>query len=114
MPDFQTLPGTVEVRYYPDTYSEDEVREGASWQLGAGHYEVGVNVDGAWLVLARLKGGGVQKRLKAAKAQQDKAQQQQADSSEQPSGVQVTQTQASSSTAGQASQQGSNDPAASG
>ena len=66
-----TLPATLEVRYLPDTYTDTEVREGASWELGAGHYEIGANVDGAWFPLARLKGGGVQKKLAAAKRARD-------------------------------------------
>lgn len=68
MPDHKTLPASLEVRYVPDSYTETEVREGASWPLGAGHYEIGANVDGAFFALARLKGGGVQKKLAAAKA----------------------------------------------
>lgn len=68
MADHTTLRAKLEVRYVPDAYTEAEVRDGASWPLGAGHYEVGANVDGAFFVLARLKGGGVQKKLAAAKA----------------------------------------------
>ena len=68
MADPTTLPATLEVRYEPDTYTDAEVRDGASWPLGAGHYVIGANVDGAFFPLARLKGGGVQKKLAAAKA----------------------------------------------
>jgi hypothetical protein len=59
--------------YVPDGYSETEVRDGASWQLGAGHYEFGFEADGARFPLARLKGGGVQKKLAAAKQAKDAA-----------------------------------------
>ena len=72
----QTLSGTVEVRYEPDTYTDAEIRDGASWPLGAGHYTIGVNVDGAFFPLARLKGGGVQKKLAAAKQAREQAAQQ--------------------------------------
>ena len=76
MADSQTLAGTLEIRYEPDSYSEQEIREGASWQLGAGHYTIGVNVDGAFFPIQRLKGGGVQKKLAAAKqAREQQAQQ---------------------------------------
>jgi hypothetical protein len=68
MSDPTTLPATFEMRYEPDTYTEQEVRDGASWPLGAGHYVIGANVDGAFFPVARLKGGGVQKKLAAAKA----------------------------------------------
>lgn len=80
MAEAQTLSGNVEVRYEPDNYTDAEVRDGASWPLGAGHYTIGVNVDGAFFPLARLKGGGVQKKLAAAKqAREQAAQQQQAE-----------------------------------
>lgn len=80
MAEAQTLTGTVEVRYEPDNYTDAEVLDGASWPLGAGHYTIGVNVDGAFFPLARLKGGGVQKKLAAAKqAREQAAQQQQAE-----------------------------------
>jgi hypothetical protein len=58
--------------YLPDQYSETEVREGASWPLGAGHYEFGFESDGARFPLARIKAGGVQKKLAAAKASKSK------------------------------------------
>jgi hypothetical protein len=68
MSDPTTLPASFEMRYEPDTYTEQEVRDGASWPLGAGHYVIGANVNGAFFPIARLKGGGVQKKLAAAKA----------------------------------------------
>ena len=71
--DYTTLKGKVEVRYFPDSYTETEIRDGASWPLGAGRYEVGVDVDGAWLPLAGFKGGGVQKKLAAAAAARSSA-----------------------------------------
>jgi hypothetical protein len=71
MADNETLTATPYAVHIPDTYSEQEKREGASWELGAGHYEFGFEVNGARFPLARLKGGGVQKRLAAAKAQRD-------------------------------------------
>lgn len=37
-------------------------------ELGAGHVEIGVMVDGARVPLARLKAGGVFKKIAAAKA----------------------------------------------
>ncbi len=73
MAEAQTLSGNIEVRYEPDAYTEAEVRDGASWPMGAGHYTIGVNVDGAFFPLARLKGGGVQKKLAAAKAAREQA-----------------------------------------
>ena len=79
MADAQTLTGTVELRYEPDAYTEAEVRDGASWPLGAGFYTIGVNVDGAFFPLARLKGGGVQKKLAAAKQAREQAAQQQSE-----------------------------------
>jgi hypothetical protein len=68
MADNEPLTATPYAVHIPDTYSEQEKREGASWELGAGHYEFGFEVNGARFPLARLKGGGVQKRLASAKA----------------------------------------------
>lgn len=73
MSDPTTLPASFEMRYEPDTYTEQEVKDGASWPLGAGHYVIGANVNGAFFPVARLKGGGVQKKLAAAKAAADAA-----------------------------------------
>lgn len=77
MADVQTLTGTIEVRYEPDSYTDAEIRDGASWPLGAGHYTIGVNVDGAFFPIQRLKGGGVQKKLAAAKKAREQAASQQ-------------------------------------
>jgi hypothetical protein len=54
--------------HLPDEYTETEKRDGASWELGAGQYELGFEVDGAKIPLARVKAGGVLKKLAAAKA----------------------------------------------
>lgn len=86
MADTQTLTGRLEMRYEPDSYSAEEKATGASWELGAGHYTIGVNVDGAFFPLQRLKGGGVQKKLAAAKAKRDQQQQAQQDTGADASG----------------------------
>lgn len=49
-----------------------------SVELGAGHVEVGVVVDGARIPLARVKAGGVFKKIEAAKRQREQSQQQEA------------------------------------
>jgi hypothetical protein len=67
----ETLTATPYAVHIPDEYLPQEKAEGASWELGAGHYEFGFEVNGARFPLARLKGGGVQKRLAAAKAQRE-------------------------------------------
>jgi hypothetical protein len=71
MADEQTLSATPYAVHIPDEYSAQEKAEGATWELGAGHYEFGFEINGARFPLARLKGGGVQKRLAAAKAQRE-------------------------------------------
>jgi hypothetical protein len=63
----ETLSATPYVKYLPDTYSTVEAADGASWELGAGHYEFGFEVNGARIPLMTMKGGGVQKKLAAAK-----------------------------------------------
>jgi hypothetical protein len=68
MADQETLTATPYAVHIPDEYLPQEKAEGASWELGAGHYEFGFEINGARFPLARLKGGGVQKRLAAAKA----------------------------------------------
>ncbi|TMC48766.1 MAG: hypothetical protein E6J20_18530 [Chloroflexi bacterium] len=70
MSENKTLTGSLEVRYVPDTYTETERQEGASWPLGSGFYDVGVVVEGAFLPLHRIKAGAVDKLLALAKEQQ--------------------------------------------
>jgi hypothetical protein len=67
MADKETFTPTPYFDHIPDEYTDAEKAEGASWELGAGHYELGFEVNGARFPLARVKGGGVQKKLKAAK-----------------------------------------------
>jgi len=79
MADQETLSPTLYAVHIPDEYTETEKREGADWELGAGHYEFGFEVNGARFPVMRLKGGGVAKKLAAAKQRQDSQQQQQPD-----------------------------------
>jgi hypothetical protein len=73
MADEETLTATPYAVHIADEYTPDELADGASWELGAGHYEFGFEVNGARIALGRLKGGGVQKKLAAAKAAADSA-----------------------------------------
>lgn len=75
MADEKTLTATPYVVHIPDSYSEQEKREGASWELGAGQHEFGFEVNGARFPLARLKSGGVLKKLAAAKERNNARQQ---------------------------------------
>ena len=52
---------TPYMKHVPDSYTELEAAQGASWELGAGHYELGFEVDGARIPILKLKGGGVAK-----------------------------------------------------
>jgi hypothetical protein len=97
----------------PDTYTETERQEGASWPLGSGWYELDAVLDGgARVTLNRFKAGAIDKQLALAK--QRREEQQQADPSQQSSPPATTSGQTSTSTQNQASQQGSSDPAATG
>jgi hypothetical protein len=64
----ETLTATPYIEHVPDTYTDAEIAQGANWELGAGHYVLGFEVNGAKIPLAKVKGGGVQKKLAAAKA----------------------------------------------
>ena len=68
MADNTTYTAEPYVEYQADEYTPQEVQDGASWELGAGHFELGFVVNGAKVPLARLKGGGVLKKIAAAKA----------------------------------------------
>jgi len=66
----QEFTPTPYMRHIPDVYTDAEIAQGASWDLGAGHYELGFEVNGARIPIATVKGGRVQKRLEAAKQAQ--------------------------------------------
>ena len=68
MSDKNTLPGSIELVYTPDTYTETERQEGASWPLGSGYYDVVLVVDSARIPLRRFKAGEVDKLLAQGKA----------------------------------------------
>ena len=68
MADNTTYTAEPYVEYQADEYTPQEVQDGASWELGSGHFELGFVVNGAKVPLARLKGGGVLKKIAAAKA----------------------------------------------
>lgn len=57
MGSYHTLPGDIEVRYIPDSYSAQEQAEGATWELGAGTISVGIPVGDGFLELANRKAG---------------------------------------------------------
>ena len=77
MPDEKTYTPSLELVYRPDTYTETERQEGASWPLGSGHYDLYANVDGARIHLNTFKAGQVDKLLAQAKEQKQNEQQQQ-------------------------------------
>jgi hypothetical protein len=68
MPASKTLTATPFVEFRPDSYTETEKAEGASWPLGGGFYDFGFEVNGAKFVLASLHGGAVEKQFAAAEA----------------------------------------------
>lgn len=72
MTDEKTFKATPYFVHLPDEYTETEKREGASWPLGAGFYEVGFEVNGARFPLARLHGGAVEKQFSLAEAAKGK------------------------------------------
>ena len=77
MADENTLDATLKLIYVPDTYTETERQEGASWPLGSGHYNLVVVADGAQIHLHTFQAGAVDKLLAQAKERQKNEQQQQ-------------------------------------
>lgn len=70
MGDETTQAVTLELVYVPDTYTETERQEGASWPLGSGHYDLNVVVGDARILLNRFKAGAIDKQVALAKARQ--------------------------------------------
>jgi hypothetical protein len=68
MTDKNTIPATVELVYTPDTYTETERQEGASWPLGSGFYEVVLIAGDARIPIQRIKAGAVDKLIALGKA----------------------------------------------
>lgn len=63
---------TPYVEHIPDVYTAVEEAEGASWELGAGTYEVGFEVNGAKVPLRHFKGGQLDKLFAQAEAAKEK------------------------------------------
>lgn len=77
MADEKTIDATLKLVYVPDTYTDTERQEGASWPLGSGHYNLVVVADGAQIHLHTFKAGAVDKQLALAKERQKEEQQSQ-------------------------------------
>lgn len=95
MADNQPIPATLELVYVPDTYTETERQEGASWPLGSGYYHLVVVAGDARIVLREFKAGAIDKLLALGK-QRNEAQAQA--SQPQPAATQQQQTSAQTQT----------------
>ena len=67
MADDKTLNASLELVYVPDTYTETEREEGASWPLGSGFYDLVVVAGDARIPLHRFKAGAVDKLIALGK-----------------------------------------------
>jgi hypothetical protein len=71
MADNKPIPATLELVYVPDTYTETERQEGASWPLGSGFYHLVVVAGDARVVLREFKAGQIDKLLALGKQRND-------------------------------------------
>lgn len=67
MADNEVKTASLELVYVPDTYTETERQEGASWPLGSGHYDLMVVAGDARIRLTRFKAGQIDKEIALAK-----------------------------------------------
>ena len=90
MADEKTYDANLLLVYRPDTYTEEERINGASWPLGSGWYDLFAVADGARIHLNTFKAGAVDKLFAQAKERKESEQQTQQSQQQQ---AQVTQTQ---------------------
>lgn len=73
MSDTKPVSATLELVYVPDTYTDTERQDGASWPLGSGFYDLVVIAGDARIPLHRFKAGAIDKIIAQAKEKREQA-----------------------------------------